>query len=275
MVQAAERCVEPTPPVKGRAAVTNALLLGQQLAEGLRVARGLIDRTAAEVPLMIEHLRRWYYSQPPDERDRLLWKRFTDAKQTWIELDHVIRTARAALDSERPSLVEVEAERKALATRPLPATVEEEATETHAEAVRRYQALGLECQRRAAVIADLERLLLAPEQTLSGLSDTTARILEAVVTIDREAFVRRLRESRELEHLRARFERLRTMPNAHEAELNEWSQRAGRQLRVPRVIFPWPPTPAWDMVLGAPVEAPRFLWDDDPNGHGVADQTPA
>jgi hypothetical protein len=263
MVQAAERSAEPIPSAKGRAAVTNAILLGQQLAETLQVARRLIDRTAAEVPLMIEQLRRWYYSQPPDERDRLLWKRFTDAKQTWMELDLVIRTAGAALDSERPSLVEVEAERKALATRPLPATVEEEATEARAEAVRRYQALGLECQRRAAAIVDLERLLPTPEQTLSELSDTTARILEAVVTIDREVFVGRLRESGELERLRSRFEWLKAASMTHAAEIVKWSQQVGRPLRIPRIAFPWPPAPVWQALLSSPTEAPELVWDDD------------
>jgi hypothetical protein len=78
--------------------------------------------------------------------------------------------------------------------------------------------------------------------------------------------VRRVRESGELEHLRARFERMRTLANTHDAEIAEWSRRTGRQLRVPRVAFPWPPAPGWDALLSAPTEAPKLIWDDDPKG---------
>jgi len=144
--------------------------------------------------------------------------------------------------------------------------VEEEASGTRPEAVRRYQALGIECQQRAAAITELERLLAAPKQTLGQLPDVTARVLEAVLTVDREALVRRLRESSELEQLRARLERLRVMANTHEAEINEWSQRVRRPLRVPDIVFPWPPALVWDALLSASAEAPRLLWNDEPNG---------
>jgi len=218
---------------------------------------------------MIEQLRRWYYSQPPDERDRLLWKRFTDAKQTWIQLNHVICAARDALHIERPALVEAEAERKALATRRLPATVEEEAIEARAEALRRFQSLAIECQQRVAAISELERVLPASEQALGPLTETVTRLLEAVGTIDREALVRRLRESGELEHLRSRLERFRTMASTHAAEIDEWSQRVSRPVRVPRIVFPWPSAAIWDALLAEAVQAPKLVWDDDPRPPSV------
>jgi hypothetical protein len=149
-----------------------------------------------------------------------------------------------------------------LATRPLPATVEQEASGIGTEAVRRYEALRAECQQREAAIAELERLLRAPGQTLDQLTEATARVLEAVVTVDREAFVRRLRETHELEHLRSRFERLRAAPTAHAGEIDEWSRRVGRPLRVPRVAFPWPRQALFD----GPVEAPELLWDEEEQG---------
>jgi hypothetical protein len=95
------------------------------------------------------------------------------------------------------------------------------------------------------------------------LADATVRLLEAVVTVDREAFVRRLRESGELEHLRSRFERLRTMANTHAAEIDDWSQRVGRPVRVPRIMFPWPSAAIWDALLAEALEAPELVWDDD------------
>jgi hypothetical protein len=95
------------------------------------------------------------------------------------------------------------------------------------------------------------------------------RVLEAVVVVDREAFVRRLRESDELEHLRSRFEQLRTMANTHAAEIDEWSQRVGRPLRIPRIVFRWPPTVAWDALLGAPAEVPELIRNDDPKSPQV------
>ena len=104
--------------------------------------------------------------------------------------------------------------------------------------MRRYQSVDIECQQRAAAIAELERLLPASEQAVGPLTEAVTRLLEAVRTIDREALVRRLRESGELEHLRSRVERLRTMANTHAAELDEWSQRIGRPVRVPRITFP-------------------------------------
>lgn len=131
------------------------------------------------------------------------------------------------------------------------------------EAVRRYQSLSIECQQRAAAIAELERLLPASEEAFSLLSDSIARVLEAVVTIDREAFVHRLRESGELEQLRSRFERLRAMTNTHGADIDEWSRRVGRPVLVPRIAFSWPPEPVWPALLGAPAEAPKLVWDDD------------
>ena len=93
--------------------------------------------------------------------------------------------------------------------------------------------------------------------------------MEAVVTVAREAFVRRLRESGELEHLRSRLERLRTMANTHAAEIDEWSQRVGRPVRVPRVILPWPPAAIGNALLAEAVDPPQLVWDDDPKRPGV------
>jgi hypothetical protein len=211
----------------------------------------------------IRDLRRWYDRQHPAERDRLLWQRFLETRSTHARLEHAIRVAREALDVERSALIQAQAERETLATRPLPATIEEEAAGTGPEALRHYQSLGVECQQRAAAIAELERLLAAHEQTLGQLPDVTARVLEAVVTVDREAFVRRLRESSELEHLRSRLERLRMMANTHAAEIDEWSQRVGRPVRVPRIMFPWPSAAIWDALLAEALEAPELVWDDD------------
>ena len=73
-----------------------------------------------------------------------------------------------------------------------------------------------------------------------------------------------VRESGELEQLRSRFERLRTIANTHAAEIEEWSQRVGRPLRLPRIAFPWPPAAIWDALLAEAVEAPKLVWDDDP-----------
>jgi hypothetical protein len=94
-------------------------------------------------------------------------------------------------------------------------------------------------------------------------------VLEAVGTVDRETLVRRLRENGELEHLRSRFERLKMMANTHAAEIDEWSQRVGRPVRVPRVIFPWPSAAVSDALLAEAVEAPELVWDNDPKGSGV------
>jgi hypothetical protein len=240
--------------------------LGQQLAHAFGAARALIDRIPKDRDVTIEELRRWYYRQHPAERDRVLWQRFTEAEQTYARLASATRVAREALAGERAALTQAEAERTLLAAQRLPATVEEEATDRRPDAVRGYQLTGFECQKRQAAIAELERLLPPPEQILSPLMEATARLLEAVVTVDRDAFVRRVRESGELEHLRARFERMRTLANTHDAEIAEWSRRTGRQLRVPRVAFPWPPAPGWDALLSAPTEAPKLIWDDDPKG---------
>ena len=94
----------------------------------------------------------------------------------------------------------------------------------------------------------------------------TARVLEAVLTVDREALVRHVGESGELEHLRSRFERLRLMTSTHAAEIDEWSQRVGRPLRVPRIAFPWPSAVVWQALLGPVVEGPELVWDEDPKG---------
>ena len=94
-------------------------------------------------------------------------------------------------------------------------------------------------------------------------------MLEAVVTVDREAIVLQVRESRELEHLRSRFERLRMMARTHEGEIDEWSRRLGRPLRIPRVVFPWPPADVWDALIAEAVEAPELLWDNDPARPGT------
>jgi len=218
---------------------------------------------------MVEQLRRWYYTHHPDERDRLLWQRFIETKSTHARLEHAIQVAREALDVERSALVQAQAERDTLATRPLPATIEEEAAGTRPEAVRRYQSLGVECQQRAAAIAELERLLPAPEQALGPLTEAVTRVLEAVGTVDREAFVHRVRESGELEQLRSRFERLRTMANTHAAEIDEWSRRVGRPLRIPRTVFPWPPASVWEGLLDAPAQGPKLVWDDDATAPNV------
>jgi hypothetical protein len=237
------------------------MLVGQQLAHAFGAAKALIARIPTDRDAAIEELRRWYYHQHPAERDRLLWQRFTGAEQLYGRLESAIRAAREALDGERCALVLAERERNALAAHSLPRTAQEDATGAGVDAVRRYQALGIECQARQAAIADLERLLPPPEQTLNPLTEATVRLLEAVVTVDRDAFVRRVRESGELEHLRARFERLGAMANMHEAEIEEWSRRVGRDLRVPRITFPWPPAAVWDALLGALAEAPELVWN--------------
>jgi hypothetical protein len=259
----------PMPFVRRPGPVTNTIALGQQLADALLAARALIHRTPTDLTIMVDGLRRWYYSHDPAERDRLLWRRFEEARQTHTRLEQAIQAAREALDVERPALAAAEVEREALAARPLPATVQEEATNARPEAVRRYQAVGIECQQRAAAITELERLLPAPEQALGPLTEAVTRLLEAVGTIDRETFVRRLRESGELEHLRSQLERLRTMANTHAAEIDEWSQVSGHPVRVPRVMFPWPPAPVWDALLAEAVESPELIWDDNPKRPGI------
>jgi hypothetical protein len=244
--------------------VTNAILFGQQLAEALRAARALIERTPTDLTVMVEPLRGWYYTRHPDERDRLLWQQFLEARSTHAQLEQVIQIAREALEVERSALAEAQAEREALATRPLPATIEEEAAGTGPEAVRHYQSLGVECQQREAAIAELERLPESPGQMLGQLTAATVRLLEAIVTIDREALVRQVRESGELEHFRSRFERLRATANARAAEIDDWSQRVGHPIRVPRVVFPWPSAAIRDALLAEAVEPPQLEWDDDP-----------
>jgi hypothetical protein len=247
-----------------RPPVTNVMLIGQQLAHAFGAAKALIARIPKDRDVAIEELRRWYDHQHPAERDHLLWQRFTGAEQTYGRLESAIRVTREALDVEHLALVQAEGERSALGADPLPATVEDEATGARVEALRRYQSLGIERQARQAAMADLERLLLAPEQTLGLLAEATVRLLEAVVTIEREAFVRRLLEAGELKNLRARFERLKAMANTHEAAIEKWSQRVGRPVRVPQIVFPWPPTVALDALLGAPAEGPELAWNEDP-----------
>jgi hypothetical protein len=259
----------PMPFVRRPGPVTNAIALGQQLADALLAARALIHRTPTDLTIMVDGLRRWYYSHDPAERDRLLWRRFEEARQTHTRLEQAIQAAREALDVERPALEQAQAEHEALAARRLPATVQEEASNARPEAVRRYLSVGIECQQRAAALAELERLLPAPEQALGPLTEAVTRVLEAVGTVDREALVRRLRESGELEHLRSRVERLRTMANTHAAEIDEWRQRLNRPVRVPRVMFPWPPAPVWEALLAEAVEAPELIWDDDPKRPGI------
>ena len=246
-----------------RPPVTNVTLLGQQLAQAFGAAQALIDRIPKDRDVTIEELRRWYYRQHPVERDRVLWQRFTEAEHTYARLASATRVAREALDGERAALKQAEAERKLLAAQRLPATVEEEAADRRPDAVRGYQLTGFECQKRQAAIAELEHLLPPPEQILSPLTEATVRLLEAVVTIDREAFARRVGESGELEQLRGHFEHLRVTANTHAAEIDEWSQQVGRPLRIPQVAFPWPPAPGWQALLSSPTEAPELVWDDD------------
>jgi hypothetical protein len=126
----------------------------------------LIDRIPKDRDVTIEELRRWYYRQHPVERDRVLWQRFTEAEHTYARLASATRVAREALDGDRAALKHAEAERKLLAAQHLPATVEEEATDRRPDAVRGYQLAGFECQKQQAAIAELERLLPSPEQTL-------------------------------------------------------------------------------------------------------------
>jgi hypothetical protein len=259
----------PAGPAVRRPAPVNAIALGQQLADALLAARALINRTPTDLAVVVEQVKRWYYGHDPAERDRLLWRHFEEAKETHARLEQAIQVAREALDVERAALVQAQAEREALATRSLPATVEEEATNARPEAVRRYQSLSTECQQRAAAITELERLLPATEQAPGPLTEAVTRVLETVGTVDREAVVRRLRESGELEHLRSRFERLRTMANTHAAEIDAWSRRVSRPVRVPRIMFPWPPAAIWDTLLAEAVEPPQLVWDDDPKRPGV------
>jgi hypothetical protein len=89
--------------------VTNAIPLAQQLAEALRAARTLIERTPTDPKVLVEQLRRWYYTQHPDERDRLLWQRFLDARFTHARLEHAIQVVREGLEVERSALVEAQA----------------------------------------------------------------------------------------------------------------------------------------------------------------------
>lgn len=259
----------PMPLVRRPAPVTNALLLGQHLADALGAARALINRIPSESAVMVDQLRRWYYGHDPAHRDRLLGRHFEEARETHVRLEQAIQRAREALDLERPLLVQAQAEREALATRRLPATVEEEATNARPEAVLHYQSLSTECQQRASAIAELERVLLARDDTIDRSRDTTTRVLEATITVEREAFVRRVRESSELEHLRTRFERLQAAAQEHDAEVAEWSQRAGRPLRVPSIELPWPAPTIWKSLLDTPVESPRLVWSDDPNSPGA------
>jgi hypothetical protein len=93
--------------------VTNAIRFGQQLAEALRAARTLMDRTPTDFQALVEQLRRWYYTQHPAERDRLLWQRFTGAEQIYGRLESAVGVAREALEIERLALVQAEAERSA------------------------------------------------------------------------------------------------------------------------------------------------------------------
>ena len=245
------------------------MVVGQQLAQALGPAQALVNRIPEDPKAAVEELRGWYARQHPAERDRLLWQCFLEAQQSYEHLERAIQGAREARHDEQRAVAQVEAERNALAAQRLPTTVEDVAAEAHIEPVRRYQALGLERDARQTALAELERLLPPPEQTLSLLAEATVRVLAAVVTVDREAFVGRLRESGELEHLRARFERLRRMANTHAAEIDQWSRRIGHPLRVPGVAFPWPPAAIWDTLLAEAVEPAQLVWDDDPKRPGV------
>ena len=242
------------------------MVVGQQLAQALGLAQALVNRIPKDPKAAVEELRGWYARQHPAERDRLLWQCFLEAEQTYGHLERASQAAGEALNVEQGALIQVEAERHALAAHPMPITVEGAATEAQVEPVRRYQALGIERDARQAALTELERLLAPTEQTLSLLAEATVRVLAAVVTVDREAFVGRLRESDELEHLRSRFERLRRMANTHAAEIDEWSRRVGQPLRVPAIVFPWPAAAAWDALLGVPANVPELVWDEDPKG---------
>src|SRR5690348_12274555 len=96
-IQAVQHPAHPTHPQQTRrASVTDALLLGQQLGEAVGAARMLIDNAAGETSLMIDLLRRWYHTQHPEDRDRRLWLRFTDAAQVHTRLEQAIHTAQKA-----------------------------------------------------------------------------------------------------------------------------------------------------------------------------------
>jgi hypothetical protein len=112
-----------------------------------------------------------------------------------------------------------------------------------------------------AASAELERMERAPDQTMNELTEAIARLLEAVVTIEREAVVRRV--GAELEPIREWFARLGTAADAHESEIAEWNKRVGRRLRVPRIAFSWPPAAAWRALLDEAAEAPTLVWDAD------------
>jgi len=55
----------PRPLVRRPAPVTNAIALGQQLADALGAARALINRTPTDSAVLVDQLRRWYYGQIP------------------------------------------------------------------------------------------------------------------------------------------------------------------------------------------------------------------
>jgi len=189
------------------------------------------------------------------------------AEQTHARLEQAVQAVREAFDIEQHALAKAQAECDTLTTQPRPATIEQEAKGNRADTVRRYQALRAECQERAAALAELERLLRAPEQTTDELTEAVVSLLEAVVTLDREAVVRRL--SAELEHIRVWFERLGTAADAHAGEIAEWSQRIGRPVRAPQIAFSWPPASAWQALLAAAVEPPTLEWDDAPRASGA------
>jgi len=55
-----------TPVGLARPQSQNAILFGQELAEALRAAWTLMERTPTDLKVIVEQLRRWYYSQHPD-----------------------------------------------------------------------------------------------------------------------------------------------------------------------------------------------------------------
>jgi hypothetical protein len=83
-------------------AVTNVLPLAQRLAEVRRAARALIDGTPTDLGAGVAAIRRAYYRESPDERDRLLWRRFALAEQTHADLAGAFAAVRERLDAERP-----------------------------------------------------------------------------------------------------------------------------------------------------------------------------
>lgn len=151
-------------PSPSRPPVTNVILLGARLADAFGPAQVLLNRTPSSPADLVENLRQWYYRQHPADRTRLLWQRFIDAEQMCDGLESAVQATREAIDVERDTLAQAEAERAALVDQPLPVTVGQEAARPRADVILRYEALQLECQQRQAALSEMERLVTEPER---------------------------------------------------------------------------------------------------------------